>query len=280
MAKYRLLAIDIDGTLVDARGEVRAVTREALLAVQAAGIRVVLVTGRRYSRTLPLVDALRLDPTTPLVTASGALIKRPADHQTLHRAEFSRDTLARLLAELSAAGYDAVLYADTFAQGFDYYCRRLDAPQPELAEYFQLNTGSERLHAELMHQPPDGVFAGFAMGSRSQMLELEARLRGQLDGRLDLHVLRSPRYLGFMCEVAPAGWDKWTGVSRLTADWGIDPEEVCAVGDDVNDVPMLRGAGLGVAMANATPPALAAADRVAPPLDEDGLATVCRWLLA
>lgn len=280
MPPYRLLAIDIDGTLVDAQGEVSPATRQALAEVQDAGIRVVLVTGRRYSRTLPLVDLLQLEPATPVITASGALIKRPADHRTLHRAEFGRGTLEELLAEIEAAGFDSVLYADTFGLGFDYYCRRLDPPQPELAEYFQLNAGSERLDTELTSRPPEGVFAGFAMGSRPQMIELEERLRRRLDGRLDLHVLRSPRYRGFMCEIAPAGWDKWTGVSRLAADWRIDARAICAVGDDVNDVPMLRGAGLGVAMANATPPALAAADRVAPSLADDGLAAVCGWLLA
>lgn len=280
MPTHRLLAIDIDGTLVGAEGEIGPMTRAALARVQAAGVRVVLVTGRRYSRTLPFVDELQLDPATPVVTASGALVKRPADHRTLHRARFGEGTLPRLLDALSQAGYEAVLYGDTFAEGFDYYIRSLDSRQAELVEYLQLNAGSERIRPELMTQPPEGVFAGFAMGTREQMLELEAGLRAAFDGQLALHVLRSPRYCGFMCEIAPAGADKWTGVSRLAADWGLAPEQICAVGDDVNDVPMLRGAGLGVAMANATPPALAAADRVAPSLDEEGLATVCGWLLS
>ncbi len=60
---------------------------------------------------------------------------------------------------------------------------------------------------------------------------------------------------------------------------GIEPGQVCAVGDDVNDIPMIRAAGLGVAMGNALPEVKAAADRVAPTQDDDGLVRVVEWLL-
>jgi hydroxymethylpyrimidine pyrophosphatase-like HAD family hydrolase len=73
---------------------------------------------------------------------------------------------------------------------------------------------------------------------------------------------------------------KWSGIRRLAAGWGIADEEICAVGDDVNDIPMIRAAGLGVAMGNAVPEVLAAADRIAPTHDHDGLVDVVGWLLA
>ena len=84
MARYRLLAIDIDGTLVNSQDQLTVATRSALARAVGAGIRVVLATGRRYSRALPLVEPLALD--VPLVTACGALIKDPIDHRTLFRA--------------------------------------------------------------------------------------------------------------------------------------------------------------------------------------------------
>jgi hydroxymethylpyrimidine pyrophosphatase-like HAD family hydrolase len=92
-------------------------------------------------------------------------------------------------------------------------------------------------------------------------------------------VLRSPRYIGYMCEIAPAGVNKWTGVLRVAEEWGIATDEVCAVGDDVNDIPMLAGAGLAVAMGNAAPELLPYARRIAPRHDDDGLVDVVRWLL-
>ncbi len=97
--------------------------------------------------------------------------------------------------------------------------------------------------------------------------------------KLRTHVLRSPRYIGFMCEFSPAGVTKWSAICRLASLWGIDQAAICAVGDDVNDVPMIRAAGLGVAMGNARPEVKAAADRIAPSQDEDGLVEVVEWLL-
>ncbi len=274
---YRLLALDIDGTLVNSRDELTAATKAALVKAKAAGIEVVLATGRRYRRVLPLVEPLAMH--VPLVTASGALIKDPIDHRTLFCASFDADCLREMLSLIAAAGYDSVLYTDSYSQGFDFYCPRSPVPQAELAEFLRLNAGDERVDPHVMRNPPDGVFSGFAMGTRDQMLALAGQLEAALPGQLYLHVLRSPRYTGFMCEIAPAGVSKWSGICHLADDWQIRPEEICAVGDDVNDIPMIQAAGLGVAMGNALDEVKAVADRIAPCHDSDGLVTVVDWLL-
>ena len=277
MPRYRLLALDIDGTVVNSRHELGPQTQQAILRAKAAGVEIVLATGRRYSRVLPLVESL--DISVPVITASGALIKDPSGHRTLFCAEFDTAALGQMLSTIHARGYDPVVYSDTFHEGFDYYCLRTEVQQPELAEFLARNAGFERLWPELLSRPPAGVFAGFAMGTRQQMLDLEADLQEKLGEHLYVHVLRSPRYTGFMCEIAPAGVSKWAGVLRLAGDWGISAEEICAVGDDVNDIPMIEGAGLGVAMANAVDEVKAAADRICPSNDDDGLVDVVRWIL-
>ncbi|MBX7073737.1 MAG: Cof-type HAD-IIB family hydrolase [Pirellulales bacterium] len=278
MPRYRLLALDIDGTLVDIHDHITPATRRALAAARAAGIQIVLATGRRYSRVLAIVQELGID--VPVVTASGSLIKRPADHVTLFRAEVPRPVLLRVVSEMVAAGYEPMLYADSFHHGFDFYIARLETACPRLEEFLRLNAGSERLLPTLADDPPHGVFALFVMGDQAPMLALEAQLQAAAPGALYTHVLRSPKYTGYMCEVAAAGVTKWSGVLRLAAQWGIAPAEICAVGDDVNDIPMIEGAGLGVAMGNATPETIVAADRVCRPLGHDGLAQVVEWLLA
>lgn len=275
--RYRLLALDIDGTVVNSRDEVTPHTRAAIRRACDAGIRVVLATGRRYSRALPVLEHLALD--LPLVTASGALIKHPLDHGTLYCAQLPRPVLCRLLEVIQAGGYEAILLADTFADGFDFYCRTTADHRAELAEYLELNAGCERVWPNLVGDPPTDVFGGFAMGTQPEMLALEAELQRQLPGALYTHVLRSPKYSGYMCEIAPAGATKWSGILHLAETWQIAPAEICAVGDDVNDIPMIEGAGLGVAMGNALPAVKAAADRIAPRHDEDGLVEVVRWLL-
>ena len=277
MSKYRILAIDIDGTLVNSDDRLTAETRSALIRAGEAGIRVILATGRRYSRTLHLVEPLKID--VPLVTASGALVKDPLDHCTLYRAEFDQDALSDALRIIDRTGFDPVMCADTFAEGFDYYHIRQEARNSELGEYYRLNPDCGRLWTADVADPPPGVFAVFTMGTKQQMLDLEAELHRRVPDKLHTHVLRSPRYIGFMCEFSPAGVNKWSAIKRLAREWGISEREICAVGDDVNDIPMIRAAGLGVAMNNAREEVKQAADRIAPGHDHDGLVEVVEWLL-
>jgi len=277
MSRFQLLALDIDGTLVNSQHELTEATRAALLRARQAGIEIVLATGRRYSRVLPLVEPLDLN--VPLITASGALIKQACDHQTLFRARFVPGVLERCLRLVEAAGFEPVVYADTYDKGFDFYCATLNTSCPQLREFFVKNQGFERVAPQLIDQPPQDVFAGFAMGSREEMRALQATLERELPSQLYVHVLRSPRYAGYMCEIAPHGVSKWTGIRHLADRWGIGAEQICAVGDDVNDIPMILAAGLGVAMGNALDEVKAASDRIAPRHDDDGLVQVVDWLL-
>jgi hydroxymethylpyrimidine pyrophosphatase-like HAD family hydrolase len=282
--RIRLLALDVDGTLTDSRHEVPVVARDAIRRVRAAGIRVMLATGRRYRDTLPVADILGID--APIVTASGALVKQPPGHATLHRAAFAPGVLADVVARIVAAGHEPILYTDSFAAGYDFHCRSLAGADPAavgdrrgVSEYLGRNRHLADVRPDLHVAPPAETFAGFAMGRHEEMLALEAALHAAHADDLSLHVIRSPRYRDWMCEIAPAGVTKWSGILALAAGWRIDPAEICAVGDDVNDLPMIRGAGHGIAMGNARPEVQAAADTVVGSHDEDGLADVADLLL-
>jgi 5-amino-6-(5-phospho-D-ribitylamino)uracil phosphatase len=277
--KYRLLAIDIDGTLVNSRDELTPGTRAALVRARAAGVHVVLATGRRYRRALPLVEPLCID--VPLITASGALIKNPLNHCTFYRAEFELALLQEICRLIDRMGFDPLLCADTFQHNFDFYhaVKADEARRWELAEYMEMNPTDGRLLPDMIDDPPSGVFLAFTFGTQEQMLKLETVLCGTFPGRLSMHVLRSPRYRGFLVEIVPADVSKWSAVRRLAENWKIDEREICAVGDDVNDLAMIRAAGLGVAMGNAVPLVKAAADRIAPTHDEEGLVQVVEWII-
>jgi 5-amino-6-(5-phospho-D-ribitylamino)uracil phosphatase len=286
--RIRLLALDVDGTITNSRHEVTAATCRAIERVLAAGIRVVLATGRRYRDVLPVAKRLALD--APLVTASGALVKRPTDHATLARAAFGSGVLEGVLERIVAAGHEPVLYTDSFALGYDFHCRSLAPPAGDpaasaggavgLGEYLERNRGLANVVPDLERSIPADTFAGFTMGGLDEMRALEASLHAAFPGSLALHTIRSPRYRDWMCEIAPAEVTKWSGLLPVAREWGIAPAEICAVGDDVNDLPMIAAAGLGIAMGNARPEVLAAADRVVAGHDDDGLVEVADLLLA
>lgn len=273
----RLLALDIDGTVNDPHHQVTPGTVAAIRRAMASGIRVVLATGRRYRDTLPIAEAVGV--TEPLVTASGALLKHPADHTTRFRAAFAPGVLPVLLSQIDAAGHEAIVYTDSFAAGYDFHCRGLTVGTAGLRAYLDRNRGLARVDPGLHEQPPADVFAIFAMGPSAAMLALEEQVRGRVGSQTSVHVIKSPRYEDYLCEIAPAGVTKWSGLRTLMQDWSINDDQVCAVGDDVNDLPMIRGAGLGVAMGNASADVQRAADLVIGSHDEDGLARMLHELL-
>lgn len=279
-SRIRLLVLDVDGTVTNSRHEVSEGTRQAVHRIQSAGITVMLATGRRYRDTLGVADMLGLE--TPLVTASGALVKQPAGHATLFRAAFAPGLLESMLGLIVAAGHEPILYTDSFTAGFDFHCRTLgdDPAAGSLREYLDRNRGLARVQPDLHLVPPPDAFAGFAMGGQERMQRLEAELEAAFPGLLSLHTIRSPRYREWLCEIAPAGITKWSAVATIATRLGVAAAEICAVGDDVNDLPMIRGAGLGVAMGNALPEVQAAAGCVVGTHDGSGIADVADMLLA
>jgi len=296
--RIRLLVLDVDGTVTNRQHEVADATCAAITRVRAAGVLVMLATGRRYRDALPVAERLGLD--MPLVTASGALVKSPAGHQTLARADFAPGVVESFVAAILEAGHEPVLYTDSFAAGFDFHCRalQLDAMARAgghssgsvtsgsvtsgigLQGYLDRNAAVAAVHPNLHEAVPGGVFAGFAMGSQAEMQTLESGLHERLPGQLSLHTMLSQRCHAWLCEIAPAGVTKWTGVMGVARGLGIAPTEICAVGDDVNDIPMIQAAGFGVAMGNARPEVLAAAHRVVGTNDELGVCDVVEMILA
>lgn len=215
----------------------------------------------------------------PVVTASGALIKETSQHETLFRATFDKKLIGEMLPFLANLGYDPVMYTDSFGLGYDFHLATKNTKSPELQEFLDRNDDSIHYDADLITNPPDGVFAGFVMGTQKQMHDVEAKLLERWPNELYVHVIRSPRYFGYMCEIAPAGVCKWSGVQFVAKELGVTDAEICAVGDDVNDLPMIAAAGLGIAMGNAPENVRNAAHRVTHSLDDDGLVQVVSWIL-
>lgn len=284
--RVRLLVLDIDGTLTGSDHRVPEGTRQAVARVARAGVRVMLATGRRYRDALPIARDIGVD--VPLVSASGALVKRLSDHATLAKAAFAPGVVEGVVQFVAGRGHEPIVYTDSFAEGFDFHCRSLAAAAlvpgavggGGLPEYLARNRDLADVVPDLHASPPAGVFAAFTMGAREEMAALEADLEAAFPGHLSVHTIKSPRYRDWMCEIAPVGVTKWSGVAAVAAEWGITAAETCAVGDDVNDLPMIRAAGLGIAMGNARPEVRAEADVVVGTNDAGGIADVADLVLA
>ncbi len=190
-------------------------------------------------------------------------MKDPADHRTLWRADLEGPLLRSLLALFEAHDEPAISFTDRDPAGFDFLIRACPTGREPFDEYVALN----REHAEIdpswtTRCEESGHFHLCAVGDRPAMLAFEAAVHASHHGLVRTFVQKSPRYTGWMCEILHRSASKWSAALHLAELWGIAPSEIVAVGDDQNDVPMIAGAGLGVAMGHAPPEVLAVADMI------------------
>ncbi len=261
----RLIATDIDGTLLTSRHELTPRTEAALRAAMDRGVHIVLATGKSFASARSLVARLGL--TTPGVYIQGLLVCE-ADGTPLHTVTLDREVARETAAALAADGFSMVAYCGTriLAPRRDAYTDRLlqyHEPPPEVVG---------PLADALAHTPTHKLLA---IGEPEAISALRRRLEPHLDGRA-----RLVQALHDALEILPPGASKGAGLGWLLGWMGIPPAQVLAIGDGENDVEMLQLAGMGVAVANAMPHALAAADAVVASHDAEGVAeAVQRFVL-
>lgn len=268
----RMVASDLDGTLLRSDNTVSDRTRAALVAAADAGLLVAFVTGRPPRWLTEVVEATGHSGVA--VAANGAVIYDLATEQIISVHPMTPDELGTLTAELREA-FPEVQFAVEYGDGF--------GAEPEYVHDWQINP---RLDSQGRPMTPP-LTADLATIISRPGVKLLARDRGAdadefmvsadavLAGRAT--VTHSSTF--GLLEIAAAGVTKATGLAEVAATHGIAANEVVAIGDMPNDVPMLQWAGRSYAVANAHWAALAAADSVLGSNDEDAVAALIESLL-
>jgi hypothetical protein len=272
MSSYRLIALDLDGTAVEGGQLPNERVRRAVAAAEARGACVVLATGRPFLSARRYAEAFNLR--TPLICFQGALVKEMAGSQdTLFFEQLPGGPLDEVIALAEAQSLELTLYSEE-----RIYYSHTTRPKPFYDLWFGIPGGTvPRLHDALREIHAHGLvpLKGLFIGEPDENDGLVPQLAERFDGRLS--VVRSH---DLFVEVTSPNVSKGAALAFVAERFGIPREEVIAVGDSGNDVSMVQWAGLGVAMANATPDVHAVADWVAPPVSDDGVVEVIeRFLL-
>ena len=270
----RLLAIDIDGTLLDSRGRLPDAHRDALVDAASRGIEVALVTGRSFHFTQPIADLLPLPLT--LVCNNGAVVKRKTG-ETEMRHLLSRDAARHILAETRH-------YEDSVAIVFDrpderqIVFERMDWSHPNRRGYYEKNKAYiAEAAAPLADMLTDDPIQVMFNGSVAPMRALAAALRAMaIADQFAVAITEYERRDFSLVDVNGAGCSKGTTLARWVAARGWQREDVMAVGDNLNDVEMLDFAGTAVVMENATDVLKSRGYLRTGSNDEGGLATAIR----
>jgi hypothetical protein len=272
-----MLAADIDGTLLDSRAELRPRTREALQRAVQAGIHVVLSTGRRYRTALPFAREIGL--ALPLICHSGALVKDTGSHRSIHTCPLARGSYELLLDTLAEQGLTPMVYTDSYDTGADFFIQQNLRLTSYHEDYLAKNDGHFHAVGSLASDVAAPVVQVCTFAELEALEAVRPRLHERLDGHATVHLLSSAKYLGYFLEFQNVAASKWGAVVTTARDCGIAAPEIVAVGDDENDISMLRGAGVGVAMGNASHAVKSADDVVTAANDDDGVARLVDKLL-
>lgn len=254
-----MLAIDMDGTLLTDDKRITAGNAEAVRKAMDAGIRVCISTGRAWPGAREFATTLGID--TPVITSNGSMIVNPTDEEILFDLRLSDEDAKEIYARgLAIPAVTQIVwsrnkcYASRMNEYAEDYGNRFGRMKPEQVP--SIEALCERGVSKILWYFSDNGADAYA-----------GEMRSRFGDRISI-VTSTPFFLEFF----HAGVSKAEAVVKVAGRYGIDMENVLAIGDAGNDIEMLRMAGIGVAMGNASEEAKAAADYVTGDNNRDGVA--------
>jgi Cof subfamily protein (haloacid dehalogenase superfamily) len=263
---YRLVALDLDGTLLDSQARISPANAAAIAAVQAAGVTVTIATGKLFVSVAPMVAALGL--AGPQILNNGAVVIDAADGAVLHMTPLPPAATPAVVAALLRYGLPAAVYTP--------HAIHTPVRDPRIDILLDIHEPEPLVLPDVGRRNEVG---GWPFVKILTVLEVDDPATPAIEAALHatfaptLTVVRTSRY--FYEFLAP-GVDKGTALQWLAARLDLPLTATLAIGDSYNDLPLLAAAGLGVAMGNAPPIIQAAAAALTADNDHDGVALALR----
>jgi len=262
---YRLLALDLDGTLLNSGLRLSEVNGEAVRAAMERGVQVVLATARFYG--IALRTASRLGVETPLICSNGALVKRPSDGRELIHLQLDHDLAFKVTTLGDERGWEMF----TTIEDVTYMQMRPGIIPERLPGGLKI---AERQAEHLAEGPPTCVL----VFGEDAVNEISSRFLPAYEGRARFSINRPTNSAHYVILTHPVA-EKAHALDVVLKELGVPPEQAIAMGDSESDTAMFQLAGLGIAMRNAPDEVQRAALHVAPSNDEDGVAWAIRKFL-
>ena len=250
----KMIATDIDGTILPYHGEFSQKTKNCIKKLNDSGIKVILVTGRMHSSATPLAAQLGLN--LPIISYQGGLIK-DMEGKTLFQTELDQNIAKEIIKWGRENNIHLNLYIDD-----KLYVEEDD----EIIKYY--------IQGKFVNYTV-GSFDNLEIKNVNKLLAIDIHDADRVTSWVDvlkekyphLYIVKSTPYF---CEIGSADAKKSLGVEFLRKMWGIDISEVMTVGDQNNDIDLIQAGGIGVAMENGTPELKQVADFVTDSVENDG----------
>lgn len=266
----KLIAIDLDGTLLDSKKRIPEENISLIRKIVAAGYQVVIATGRRYYSAKLMTEAL--GGHFVILANNGNIVRSTDDDKLIISKFLDTEAYQDLLKEAENSGLKGIIHVDMFSQGIDMVLEKGDNDSDHMKYITEVDKRFLLLpKKELLKL--DRVLAVVYPGKSAILRDFQTKVDFKYPDRYSSHVLENINIAEAMYEAMNPGGSKWKTLYEYAALSGIKREEILAIGDDNNDVEMILNAGIGIAMKNGSQLAKEAADIITDKdNDEAGLA--------
>ena len=253
----KLLALDLDGTLLDSEGKIRETNRLAIRRAEEIGVLVTIATGRRFRDARPV--ALNIGFNAPIITHNGALLKNAETLETVEASLIETYTAREIVKIGKSAGGEPLVSTDPEGKGsliyetvsdtniplqkYIIWSKRLHGDEAEEAVHHVSDLNNELQNSEVIHISYSG--------NCRDMKALQNLLNKELEDSINLLATVYPELDFTLLDILPPEASKGAGLSNLANIHRLRPENVMVIGDNFNDIEMLEYAGTPVVMGNA-----------------------------
>lgn len=255
--KYKLIAVDIDGTLLNSQGILTKRTRDTIHRLWKDGIHFAISTGRPIQGVMPLVEEIGLD--LPLITYNGSMVLTATTREVIYQRVMEPHAVRDVYALGESLGVTMLLWSNN-----RLYTNRVN----EKSKYYSKITNTELERIDSLETLEKETTKILWHDEVERINELLASIPGRFNNESVVYHTSRPYFLEFVDKEA----SKAIAIEVLSKSYSITRDQVMAIGDSYNDISMLEYAGLGVAMGNAPEDIKKVADVITATCDEDGVA--------
>lgn len=283
---YKMIAVDLDGTLLNSYAQVSEETKEKILNIQEKGIYVVLASGRISSSTKSIADLIGIKGY--IISGNGAVVTDLETNENIYTNVLNKEKVLKVISicEQNSISYSLYTLNEVYTRKIEYSTLFYHMENKKLPEDKRIKINICEDIVKLVKENDNIKISKITICDKDRMVfnSIIKKLR-QLEGINVLDVSHSSRKIITVgteavevkynyTEISKKDVDKWSAIEFLANKLNIDQADIICIGDNANDINMVQNAGLGVVMGNAAPQYKEKADYIAPSNDENGVANV------
>lgn len=245
---YKLVAIDLDGTLLNDRSEISEKDIDTIERLKENGYKVLFASGRRYYSVKKVLSSIKGEKT--IIANNGNIIRRTKNDQTVYSNYLSYSHVKPAISDGKKMGLHPVIHIDGFKKNIDMVIE-LDKDAEEYHAYLDGKSRIKKLDRFSL-MPKMKILSVVYLGNRQELKKFADYINETYENAYKTYLMINVESADALLEICSFDVSKWTSILRYAKNYDIKSEDIVVIGDDNNDVEMIKNAGLGIAMKNGT----------------------------